>query len=142
MVMLLRLREAADGHVASAAASAGAQSSAGQLAHRLLQRPRVGRRYRSFVETGVSVLEKKPSRVGGRALLVVLFVVYLVLLAWLVLWKLEVPYVGAGALRVIKLGIFIASPLRFAPPRDVAVVSTYSVPVQDSGTQTSANTPD
>ena len=49
------------------------------------------------------VIEKKPSRAGGRALLVVLFVVYLVLLAWIVLWKLEVPYVGAGALREIKL---------------------------------------
>ncbi|WP_235508171.1 VanZ family protein [Agromyces sp. Soil535] len=57
----------------------------------------------------MSFLEKKPSRAGGRALLVVLFVVYLVLLAWLVLWKLEVPYVGVGALREIKLVPFAPS---------------------------------
>jgi hypothetical protein len=49
---------------------------------------------------------------------------------------------GLGLGVAIVDGIFVASPLRFAPPRDVAVVSTYSVPVQDSGTQTSANTPD
>ena len=44
-----------------------------------------------------------PPRVGGHFLLVVLFVVYLLLLVWVVLWKLEVPYVGAGAMREIKL---------------------------------------
>ncbi|MEV1131373.1 VanZ family protein [Agromyces sp. NPDC049794] len=38
-----------------------------------------------------------------RGLLVGLFAVYLVLLVWLVLWKLEPPYVGDGALRHIKL---------------------------------------
>ena len=32
-----------------------------------------------------------------------LFGVYLVLLVWVVLWKLEVPYIGGGALRHIKL---------------------------------------
>ena len=38
-----------------------------------------------------------------------LFAVYLVLLAWIVLWKLEVPYVGEGALRQIKLVPFVPS---------------------------------
>ncbi|MQA77217.1 MAG: VanZ family protein [Streptosporangiales bacterium] len=197
-----------------------------------------------------------PSREGGRVLLVVLVVVYLVLLAWIALWKLEVPYVGGGALRQIKLvpfapsagagasapfevvanivlfvpfglylgllapswpwwkaagavagaslvlevaqyvlavgssdvtdlvvntagglagigllalarrrlqartatvmmrvcsigtvlallasGIFVASPLRYAPPRDVGIVATHSVPVQDAGTQARVNAP-
>ena len=43
--------------------------------------------------------------------MVVLFVVYLVLLAWIVLWKLEAPYVGAAALlpRPIKLIPFLPS---------------------------------
>jgi glycopeptide antibiotics resistance protein len=50
---------------------------------------------------------KKPST--PRGLLVVLFVVYLVLLAWIVLWKLEVPWVGEAALlpRPIKLIPFV-----------------------------------
>ena len=50
-------------------------------------------------------------RDGGHVLLVVLFVVYLVLLAWIVLWKLEAPYVGAAALlpRPIKLIPFLPS---------------------------------
>jgi glycopeptide antibiotics resistance protein len=37
----------------------------------------------------------------------VLFVVYLVLLVWIVLWKLEVPWVGGGAQRQIKLVPFV-----------------------------------
>ena len=57
----------------------------------------------------MSALEKKPSREGGRVLLVILFVVYLALLAWIVLWKLEVPFVGGGALRQIKLVPFAPS---------------------------------
>jgi len=39
--------------------------------------------------------------VSGR--LVGLFAVYLVLLTWIVLWKLQVPYVGDGALRHVKV---------------------------------------
>lgn len=57
----------------------------------------------SSVEPGPPTPVAKPSRGGGRGLLAVLFMVYLVLLAWVVLWKLEVPYVGGGALRQIKL---------------------------------------
>jgi glycopeptide antibiotics resistance protein len=56
---------------------------------------------------GVSAPEMTKSRDGGRALLVVLFLVYLVLLVWIVLWKLDVPWVGAGAQRQIKLVPFV-----------------------------------
>lgn len=42
-----------------------------------------------------------------RGLLVAAFVVYLVLLAWIILWKLQLPYVGGGALREIKLVPYI-----------------------------------
>ena len=58
----------------------------------------------------MSVVEKKPFRLGGHVL-VVLFVVYLVLLAWAVVWKLDVPYVGEAALlpRPIKLIPFVPS---------------------------------
>ena len=58
----------------------------------------------------MSLDEKNPFRPGGNAL-VVLFVVYLVLLAWAVVWKLDVPYVGEAALlpRPIKLIPFVPS---------------------------------
>ena len=58
----------------------------------------------------MSVVEKKPFRPGGNVL-VVLFVVYLVLLVWAVVWKLDVPYVGEAALlpRPIKLIPFVPS---------------------------------
>ncbi|MFB9310162.1 glycopeptide antibiotics resistance protein [Agromyces hippuratus] len=39
----------------------------------------------------------------------VLFALYLVLLTWIVLWKLEVPYLGAGELRQVKLVPFVSS---------------------------------
>ena len=51
---------------------------------------------------------EQPSREGNRALLIVLFVVYLLLLTWLVLWKLEIPWRGGGALQEIKLVPFAA----------------------------------
>jgi glycopeptide antibiotics resistance protein len=58
----------------------------------------------------MSDLETKPLRQGGNTL-VALFVVYLVLLAWAVLWKLDAPYIGAAALlpRPIKLIPFLPS---------------------------------
>ena len=58
----------------------------------------------------MSAVEKKPFRLGGHVL-VVLFVVYLVLLVWAVVWKLDVPYVGEAALlpRPIKLIPFVPS---------------------------------
>ncbi len=56
----------------------------------------------------VNTNQSRPTR---HVLLVVLFVVYLVLLAWTVVWKLEMPYVGAAALlpRPIKLIPFLPS---------------------------------
>src|SRR6478735_2018112 len=55
-------------------------------------------------------VESKPIAEGGQVL-VALFVVYLVLLAWAVVWKLDVPYVGEAALlpRPIKLIPFVPS---------------------------------
>jgi glycopeptide antibiotics resistance protein len=56
-------------------------------------------------------VREKQSRPREYVVLVVLFVVYLVLLAWIVLWKLEVPWIGEAALlpRPIKLVPFLAS---------------------------------
>lgn len=51
----------------------------------------------------------EPSRGGGRVLLSVLLALYLPLLAWIVMWKLEVPYVGSGEIRQIKLVPFVSS---------------------------------
>ena len=51
----------------------------------------------------------EPPRGGRRVLLFMLFVIYLVLLAWIVVWKLEVPYIGDGGLRQVKLVPFGAS---------------------------------
>ena len=38
-----------------------------------------------------------------------MFAIYLVLLVWIVLWKLQIPYVGIGPLRDIKVVPFVAS---------------------------------
>jgi glycopeptide antibiotics resistance protein len=51
----------------------------------------------------------RPCRGGGLGWLVVLFGVYLVLLVWIVLWKLEVPYIGGGGLRHIKVVPFVSA---------------------------------
>jgi glycopeptide antibiotics resistance protein len=55
------------------------------------------------VEDEPYMAEREPPRGGGRVLLFLLFALYLVLLAWIVVWKLEVPHIGGGALRQIKL---------------------------------------
>lgn len=49
--------------------------------------------------------------VRGRVILILAFAVYLVLLAWVVLWKLEVPWIGdaAGLARPIKVVPFVPS---------------------------------
>ena len=44
-----------------------------------------------------------------RPLVLVLFVAHLVLLTWLVLWKLDVPRVGEAGQRVVKLVPFVAT---------------------------------
>lgn len=49
------------------------------------------------------------ARTRGGTVLVVLFGAYLVLLAWIVLWKLEVPWLGDDSRRVIKLVPFVAA---------------------------------
>ena len=51
----------------------------------------------------------RSSAEASRALLPAMFAVYLVLLGWIILWKLEVPHVGDGSLRVVKLVPFIAN---------------------------------
>ena len=60
----------------------------------------------------MSVVNTKPSKHGGKGV-VALFVIYLVVLAWIVLWKLEMPYVGAAALlpHPIKLIPFVPTAL-------------------------------
>ncbi|WP_395242721.1 VanZ family protein [Agromyces sp. MMS24-K17] len=45
----------------------------------------------------------------SRSTIAVSFAVYLGLLAWLVLWKLEVPWVGTAGVRVLKLVPFVAA---------------------------------
>ena len=49
------------------------------------------------------------TRGDGRGLLGIMFGIYVILLTWIVLWKLEVPYVGTGVLRNIKLVPFAPS---------------------------------
>ncbi len=56
----------------------------------------------------MGAVAEKPSAERGRAL-PALFALYLVLLVWIVLWRLEVPYVGGGDLRVIKVVPFASS---------------------------------
>ena len=50
-----------------------------------------------------------PIRGRSRGLLVALFLAYLVMLAWLVLWKLDIPYVGSISTGSIKLVPFLPS---------------------------------
>ena len=50
----------------------------------------------------------RPEERRRSALLVALFLVYLVLLTWVVMWKLEMPWVGGGV-RNVKLVPFISS---------------------------------
>ena len=52
-----------------------------------------------------------PPGTPGRSILIWAFVVYLVLLAWVVLWKLEMPWVGDAAMltRPLKLVPFVES---------------------------------
>lgn len=69
------------------------------------------------------------TRVSSTNLLVVLFVVYLVLLAWIVLWKLEVPWLGVDAQRVLKLVPFVSTADAGASaPAEVAVNAVLFVP--------------
>lgn len=53
--------------------------------------------------------QKHPARLGSPRLLAVLFVVYLVLLVWLVMWKFEAPWTADGSGRSIKLVPYVAT---------------------------------
>lgn len=65
----------------------------------------------------------------GRARLVGLFVVYLLLLVWIVLWKLEIPYAGDAADRQVKLTPFVATATNGpSQPFEVAVNLLLFVP--------------
>jgi len=46
---------------------------------------------------------------SARRILLAAYVVYGVLLAWIILWKLQLPYVGGGAQREIKLVPYLAA---------------------------------
>lgn len=72
--------------------------------------------------------EHEPPRAGESLGLVVLFVVYLALLVWIVLWKLDVPWVGGGALRLIELVPFQPGGGAGAAPFEVAVNFALFVP--------------
>ena len=52
-----------------------------------------------------------PLSARGRGILILAFAIYLALLVWVVLWKLEVPWIGeaAASLRPLKLVPFVAS---------------------------------
>lgn len=77
----------------------------------------------------MSAVENEPSSAGAHALLVVLFLVHLVLLAWIVLWKLEAPHAGGGGLREIKLVPFVpAGGAGASAPREVVANVVLFVP--------------
>lgn len=62
----------------------------------------------SVAQGGAATVAERRSASRGRALLVALFTVYLLLLAWIVLWKLELPHVGIAGVRQLKLVPFAA----------------------------------
>ena len=68
-------------------------------------------------------------RARSGILLPVLFTVYLVLLTWIVIWKLEIPFVGTGDLRQLKLIPFAPSACDGASaPSEVALNILLFVP--------------
>ena len=79
----------------------------------------------------MSDVEKRTPERRRHVLLVSLFVVYLALLAWIVLWKLEVPWIGEAALlpRPIKLIPFLPSAEAGASaPIEVAINLVLFIP--------------
>lgn len=71
------------------------------------------------------------SRQRAQLLVIALFAVYLVLLAWIVLWKLEVPWIGdaAGHWRPIKWVPFVPSgDADASAPLEVAVNFALFIP--------------
>lgn len=58
----------------------------------------------------MSASQREVRSVDGRQwVVVVLFGIYLLLLVWIVVWKLEAPHVGGGALRRVKLVPFVTA---------------------------------
>lgn len=56
----------------------------------------------------MSASQREVRSVDGRQwAVVVLFGIYLLLLVWIVVWKLEAPHVGGGGLRQVKLVPFV-----------------------------------
>ncbi|WP_235518699.1 VanZ family protein [Cellulomonas sp. Leaf334] len=81
-----------------------------------------------MTSTEVAQPPRRTSEAATRLLL--LSVVYLVLLAWAVLWKLEVPWVGEAGMRVVKLVPFAAtSSAGASTPFDVVVNVALFVPL-------------
>ncbi|MGV2984512.1 VanZ family protein [Microbacterium sp. AGC85] len=66
----------------------------------------------------------------SRILLPAMFAVYLLLLGWIILWKLEVPHIGDGSLRVIKVVPFVANgDAGASAPLEIAVNVLLFVPL-------------
>ena len=85
----------------------------------------------AVVSTSTRLMGHGAEGTGARSLtsayLVALFVVYLLLLGWIVIWKLEVPWVGGE--RVIKLVPFLAtSEAGASAPAEVLVNLVLFVP--------------
>ena len=74
---------------------------------------------------------RTPFRQRERLVLSALFAIYLVLLAWIVLWKLEAPWIGEAALlpRPVKLIPFLPSgDAEASPPLEVVVNVLLFIP--------------
>jgi len=73
--------------------------------------------------------DREPARGARRSVLPALFALYLVLLVWIVMWKLELPYVGTGELRQVKLMPFISDACNGASaPSEVVVNVVLFIP--------------
>ena len=66
---------------------------------------------------------------GNRRVFVLLFVIYLILVVWIVLWKVHVPFIGRDDMREVKL-IPFASTAAYGPsaPREVVANLLVFVP--------------
>lgn len=63
---------------------------------------------------------------GSRAFLIVLFFIYLVLLVWVVMWKLHEPFIGRDDMREIKLVPFAISSI-YGASDPIEVVQNLAV---------------